>query len=68
MKFGLSRSLDLMRISQGLMSNMPLPCAETAEIFPTAFGMPLASDDGYGPFVPDIIKSRTYNFSFGPRP
>lgn len=66
MKIGFSRFSDFMRISQGLMSNMPMPCAEVAQVFPNAFGMPLASDDGYGPFVPDAVKSQTYNFSFGP--
>ncbi|KAH6645451.1 hypothetical protein BKA67DRAFT_527318 [Truncatella angustata] len=67
-QLALSRSADLMHVSQGFIGNMPVPCTEAAKIFLNTSDKTPVSNNGYGPFVPDVLKSQTYNFLFASRP
>ncbi|KAK6845387.1 hypothetical protein PG995_015497 [Apiospora arundinis] len=54
-----------MHLTQGLMSNMPIPYALATRTFSGILNLSADSADTFGPFVPDILKPRTYKFFYG---
>ncbi|KAF9881731.1 hypothetical protein CkaCkLH20_00877 [Colletotrichum karsti] len=61
----LSGVADWTHLAQGLMSNMPVLCAQAREVFTDILD---AEDSepkgGYGPFAAEVLKPHNHNFTF----
>ncbi|KAH7068571.1 hypothetical protein FB567DRAFT_541310 [Paraphoma chrysanthemicola] len=60
----LSQVDDFLHLAQGLLSNIPGIRNQAAEVLSDILGE-MTSNDAYGCFVPEIMKSATHNFSYG---
>ncbi|OHF02145.1 fungal specific transcription factor domain-containing protein [Colletotrichum orchidophilum] len=59
----LSEVTDWMYLAQGLLSNMPLLCAQARDIFADVLGMDQVDAD-YGVFAPELLKPHKHNVFF----
>jgi hypothetical protein len=53
-----------MHLAQGFVGNVPYQVAMTESIFTNVLGR-TNTEDGYGRFVPEILKPHNYNFRYG---
>ncbi|KAF6835188.1 Mut3p-like fungal specific transcription factor [Colletotrichum plurivorum] len=65
LRLKLSGVRDWMHLTQGLMSNMPTLRAQAREVFSDILDEQ-ESDEGYGPFAPDVLKPHLHGFCYGP--
>ncbi|KAK1699958.1 fungal-specific transcription factor domain-containing protein [Colletotrichum godetiae] len=63
LRFKLSGVTDWMYLAQGLLSNMPLLCAQARDIFADVLGMEQANPE-YGAFAPELLMPHKHNVFF----
>ncbi|EXL91409.1 hypothetical protein NOF04DRAFT_17930 [Fusarium oxysporum II5] len=56
----LQGSEDRMQLAQGLLTNMPIPCAKANKVFSGILTEP--GEDGFTMLVPHILKPSSFNF------
>ncbi|OAL49204.1 hypothetical protein IQ07DRAFT_588532, partial [Pyrenochaeta sp. DS3sAY3a] len=64
LKLRFAQVTDWLQLAEGLLSNMPAPQDKAREIFRDILSS-ASMDDPYGAFVPEYLKSSTFNLSFG---
>ncbi|KAL0944474.1 Mut3p-like fungal specific transcription factor [Colletotrichum truncatum] len=66
LRLKLSGVADWTHLAQGLLSNIPVLCAQARDVFSDILSAEQL-EGGYGPLASDILKPHNHNFSFGPR-